>query len=863
MSFAYKLLSSLLVAGLALTLSPSLQVSAEGEVNTPISTPTYSSPQKSRSVLPQNVLDTGWGKEEKNNVSTAKNTTKLQSTSLQAVAPSYVCSANYFATQSSPSTVSLAADGVGNTYTSGYNYSTDQSKFSRINSSGVETAITISSNLYTDNIVANASGDAFQLNYNLSNNNYEVYKVPNGTSNYNLIYSASSFTKGVYSEGLKIDDAGNLYIFYIVSTGDIKIDKISGTGSVLNTFTLPKNTNYGSDHEYSIYSAVISNSGLIYIPLVKKYSSTPSNNHYIVILNADGTKKADFQYSSNSSVNVLLGITDVPNGVSGGGVYITYGNTSRNVNVKRISDTDSYPFSTTPTFTYTETIGDMIEHKVIVESNNSYIYIYNHNDFKRFKISDASMQYVMPVGSLNGYDLQIVRNSSNQFVFTNYSISDLFKLNCATPYTDTVITSSNISSENPYCVQNTTGTAEQNSYYCSFLLVKGLTFTLPTEARAQIAGSGNSTTNAYVFDNILVFPSIPMGSINTTAARNVQVSINGGTYNTVTSVISYQPFGVWSANPITIASKTEEIIYNSKMYQVAFGTDSGLYLRSMDTNNVFGNWQRLGAITAKSTPTLSVDPNGDLYVFAQGTDNGLYFWKVGEAGGEKWRRFGWITIKDRVSVHNFNGKYWLYATGTDNGNYVAKFSTFSPTNYVNPTWNKAGNITVNVTVQGGVANSKLYQIAIGTDFGLYYRTTDTSEVWGSWTRVDSTTYTEISKPAIVGSKLAISVKKKDSPYSFYTTDFGSSYPYLVQSLNSNRSATFGVFANQFTEVGMGIDNKLYHRNHNPSTNISAHSNWIQGNNITISDTPSQFSFNGKQYQFARGTDNKLWTRSRN
>ena len=845
----------------ALTLSPSLQVSAQSENIAPSSV--SSSAANPKITLPQQAINNGWGKQKEDNskLSTTSNT-KLQSVNLQASALNYTCSANYFATHSSPVSTSLATDGIGNTYTSGYNYSTDQNKFSRINSSGVETAITPSNNLYLNSIVANSAGDAFQLVFNAINSNYEVYKISNGTANYNLIYTAVSNTKYVVSEGLKIDDSGNLYIFYQTSTGDTKIDKISGAGSAISTFTLPKESTYGTDHLYSLYQATISNSGLIYIPVVKNYSSMPSNNHYVLILNTDGTKKADFQYSSNSSVNIFMGITDVPNGVTGGGIYLTYTDTNRIVKVKRILDTDASPISATPTFSYTETTGDMIEHKLIVESDNSYIYVYNFNSFKRFKISDASMQYVIPVSGLNYQDLQIVRNSSNQLVFTTFGRSDIFKLNCSTPYTDTVVTSNNISTNTPYCDQNVTGTAEQNSYYCSFQLTKGLSFVLSTEAKAQIVGSGSTTTNAYVSGESLIFPNIPMGSINTTAERNVQVNINNTGFNTISTIISYQPFNAWASNPITIASKTEEIVYNSKMYQAAFGTDSGLYLRTMDGSGVFSSWQRLSSITAKTTPTLTVDPNGDLYVFAHGTDNGLYFWKVGEVGGEKWRRFGGITIKDRVSIHNFNGKFWLFATGTDNGNYVAKFSTFSPSAYVSPTWNKAGDITVNVTVQGGVINSSLYQIAVGTDFGLYYRKAGLTEVWENWSRVDSLTYTEISKPSINDTKMAISVKSKTRPFSYNTLDFGSAYVYLSESLNSNRSATFGTFANQFVEVGMGVDNKLYHRNYNPSSNLSGYSSWIQGNNITISDTPTQFTFNGKQYQFARGTDNKLWTRSR-
>jgi hypothetical protein len=293
------------------------------------------------------------------------------------------------------------------------------------------------------------------------------------------------------------------------------------------------------------------------------------------------------------------------------------------------------------------------------------------------------------------------------------------------------------------------------------------------------------------------------------------------------------------------------------MYQAGFGTDSGLYLRSMDNSNVFSNWQRLSSITAKGTPSLSVDPNGDLYVFAHGTDNGLYYWKVGEASGERWRRVGSITISDAVTVHNFNGKYWLYATGTDNGLYVSKYNSFSASSYANPNWTKAGDITVNQTVQGAIANSNLYQIAVGTDSGLYYRLMGVNEVWGNWIRKDSVSYGAISKPVVKNNKIAISALFKFINFNSVNVDFLNEY--FKNSNASIKPSNLSLHNGEMSEATFSTDSKLRYKN---SNNFGFNVGVIEGNGITIKDIPSQFSFNGKQYQFVRGTDNKLWTRSR-
>jgi hypothetical protein len=809
--------------------------------------------------------------------------------STKAQSTSYVCSANYFASYSSTvfasytNTINYSevysgatTDGQANMYVWSYNYIGKEGRVSRINSAGVETKIILNPNYVIGNMVANNSGDAFGLIVD-AGGFFKIMKIAAGQNTTSIIYTFST-DKKMNGYSLRIDTAGNLYIAYKLNTSTItRIDKISSSGILLNTFTLPAISLYGNTHSYNIDQYQVSSGGLIYFPIVKT-SSALSGNYYIVILNPDGTKKIDFMYSSAGVLSNFAALTVVPNGVAGGGVYLSYVNspnsntTLGNLNIKRIQDTDSV-ISSTPTFTLAGNYSGFFL-KSLVTNDNSYYYFYEFSNriLYRINTSSGSLEAATPFvtnPNVNQSGINIVQNSLGEIIVNPSYTTDSFKLNCSIPYSPTVITANNLNT-NPYnCYQNISSTSELNTFNCSFGLIKGLTYVDPTSVKLQMLGSGLPPVDCGVsvsVTNNIMCPNFTSGSYNTSENRQIQVNINNTGFTTIANLTTWQPFGSWSPNSITLAGPTNEILYNNKMYQVAFGTDSGLYLRSMDTSNVFGNWQRLSSITAKGTPSLSVDPNGDLYVFAHGTDNGLYYWKVGEAGGERWRRVGAITIKDAVTVHNFNGKYWLYATGTDNGLYVSKYTSFSASSYANPNWTKAGDITVNQTVQGGVIDSKLYQIAVGTDSGLYFRSAGIDEVWGSWTRYGYNTQVKaVSKPLIYNNKLAINATffgTGSSNNSYLNSDFTSINSSFNISLNSYSTTTLGLFNNLLTEAGIGIDGRLYHKNANQENSLYL-STWIQGNNITIKNSPTQFTFNNKQYQFVRGSDNKLWMRSRN
>ena len=870
-----KLFTLATIAGLAISTLPLISAKAQQAPVQNLAAKLSASQPASN--LPEAYKKNGWGESSettKSGLNGGKTSNdKLQNAKLQAGGnypqppmpdtSNYLCGANYFATPTSRYVESSAADQAGNIYTSGSEMNTYDHKIYKTSSTGTITVTSTPTGLYNGKILSNSAGDVYQINLDSITYETKIYKIPTGTSQYNLIYTISS-DKYTGPEGFQIDNSGNLYIPYspnsAITSGSI--EKISPNGALLQTFATP------NDAKSHLSRFVVSEAGLLYLLGVED----AFGNGKFYVLNTDGTQKGTFPYPAATPMNTSSSIVRIPNGVADGGVYVNYQTSSAGTSVKRIKDTDTLPISSTPDYSIPS--GNYGSPKMFVDHNNSYMYFTEpYNKLSRINVATAAIEDVLPL--YKSYEINAVLNSSNQIVFAKSSNSDLFKLDCSVAYTPTSIAATNVSLAGGNCNYLSTGLAENNTYHCNFDLRKGISYVIPSTFLIQLEGSGSPTgscnlINSY-YQGELDCPSVSGGSLNTTTSRNVQVNTSCSPMTTVGTTISWQPFSAWASNNITLAGKTEELVVGSKLYQAAHGTDNGLYLRSMDTSGVFTSWNRLSSITIKGTPTLSVDPNGDLFVFAHGTDNGLYFWKVGEVGGEKWRRMGSITIKDAVTVHSFNGKFWLYATGTDNGAYVAKFSSFGTLSYTNPTWTKSGSITVETTMQGAVVDSKLYQIAIGTDNGLYYRTTDSSEVASGWVRFnpygmrygsDSDSYNKLSKPVVDGTKLALSVTSGNT-VSYLTTDFTRQNSDFESYFDSRLPTNLSLFAGKLVEAGYGTDGKLYHINIDRYGSYGyIYSTWIQGNNITVKDAPTQVVFNDKQYQFVRGTDNKLWTRSR-
>jgi hypothetical protein len=789
---------------------------------------------------------------------------KLANVKLQESIPNYACSANYINSSTSATISALAADGQGNVYSAGYDYLNNVSVVDKFNNVGVKSSINVPAELLTGRVVANAAGDAYQITYESLVGNYHVYRIPNGTTNYNKIYTINGSSKYVSPNSLQIDSAGNLYIIYdIVSnlinsiTLGTQIDKISSTGTLLSTFTLPSITSFNLQSEYKLRLNV-STAGLIFVATIPNNQTSSTNiSLSILVLNTNGTEKGRFEYSPSSQVEpnrLSEELITMPTSVVGGGVMVSYMDNSNYLRVKRILDTDTFPVSSTPTFSvnYSTSLNTLDEAKVLTDSTNTFAYIQFDGSFSRVNISNGAQAEMAPLFYNN---VMMVNNSSNQLIIAlSYSTNDLFRIDCSTPYSAVTVTSQNLTLN--YCNQQVTNTAEQNVLYCLYSLRKGLSFNLPTHT-IKIGSSINNNPCIIVTGvtesmgcNALI---APINSVS--SPTQFEFNTNGGAYSNINTYNILQPFSAWSPNAITLAGKTEEIIYNNRLYQAAVGTDRGLYLRSADSNGVFNNWSRLSSITALGTPVLSIDPAGELYVFARGTDNGLYFWKVGEAGGERWRRVGTITIKDLPSLHNFNSKYWLFATGTDNVLYTAKYISFNQTAYTTPVWSTIGGLTTTKTAVGGVVDSTLFQIALGTDNAIYFRSMGTPEVFNTWVRYDRFTYSDMSKPVVVNNKMWFGARDAKFKTNYIVDDFTNlSLNSFSESLNSIESSNFSAFNGLVVEAGAGIDNRLYHRND--------YGTWIQGNFITVLNSPTQVTFNGKQYQFVRGTDNKLWTRIR-
>ena len=809
---------------------------------------------------------------------------------LQADTSQYVCKDNYFGSQANFSSFEKTyTDPSGNTYSFGRDQTDTNYKVSKVNLVGTLSTINIPQKNYK-NILANSSGDIF-LTFS-EQSIFQMYKIPSGTSDLNLIYTFPFGEYGI-SDGFKIDILGNLYIPFQTSGGIGNqnlnfIAKISSSGTRISTFTLPNLNISDTKHIYDLANFAISASGLIYVATIPSNPSLQLG-YSLIVLNTDGTVKGTFEYSSSALPipDLFQGFATLAPSVTGGGVYATYLRLSTGtLYLKRIMDTDNFPISNSSDLNVF-TGSSYAFHEIIVDSTNTYIYYFYSSSLQRLKVSDNTSSILLPPYTS---ELNIANTSSGDIIFGSKHNSDLFKLDCSSGYPYPAFGINNIDINKTKCARHiTTNSVENGIYNCQIYLSKIIGFSFPASFAIRISGSGIADkTDCYYtpgylgpdIDGYVSCDSLSQGSINTTENRNVEISIDGGPYTTVSTITTWQPFSSWNSTSATISGKSSEIVYNNLLYQAIWGTDNGIYIRSIDTNNVESSWRKLGSITAKGSPTLSIDPNGDLYVFENGTDKGLYYLKIGETGGEKWRRVGSITMQDIPTLYSYNGKYWLYATGTDNGLYVAKFSSFSETIYNNPSWEKAGSITVKNTAQGGVVDDKLYQIVIGTDNSLYYRFANNSDLFSSWLNYDyPNRYSSIGTAIIQNNKLILPF---GSGYYAFGNAVFTDFTHIPVKINTSAAdgsdgsgisfssgsveqpSNIVVFKN-FPVEAIKIGSKLLHRNakQNGYFQNSYSGDWVEGNNITILEAPTQIVYNNKQYQFVHGTDNKLWRRDRN
>lgn len=132
------------------------------------------------------------------------------------------------------------------------------------------------------------------------------------------------------------------------------------------------------------------------------------------------------------------------------------------------------------------------------------------------------------------------------------------------------------------------------------------------------------------------------------------------------------------SRPVTSYLATGNFTSSPMLVQTGFGTDSGFYTRTSINGTTWTDWVKGGGITLASKPE-QVFFNSNLIQLARGTDNGLYSRYT--PNGTTWtswlRNSGGITVLDETSTTSFdfgvspatNVKLQQVVRGTDKGIY--------------------------------------------------------------------------------------------------------------------------------------------------------------------------------------------------
>ncbi len=182
------------------------------------------------------------------------------------------------------------------------------------------------------------------------------------------------------------------------------------------------------------------------------------------------------------------------------------------------------------------------------------------------------------------------------------------------------------------------------------------------------------------------------------------------------------------ARPVTTYLSTGSFAASPILVQSGFGSDNGLYTRTSTDGVTWTNWARGGNITLASKPE-QVFWNSKLIQFARGTDNGLYSRYT--ADGTTWstwaRNSGGITVLDETSTTGFdfgasNVKLQQVVRGTNNGVYFR--NSADGLSWSN--WARLGNLTaaekpfINTAPNAGCGGAYVMRLfAKGTDSRLY------------------------------------------------------------------------------------------------------------------------------------------------
>lgn len=774
-------------------------------------------------------------------------------------------------------------------------YRTSSNPLVRVSPSGVVTVIPMDKPFASfGKILSNANGDIFQIIYVATFSDprvpreVQIYKTPYNTTEVNLVYKTplyylftqplvnsfydvKQYPNDVSLFTFNIDKNNNLYYLQesptniAARTSETNIVKLSLNNSGIYARQYDDNNPYVPP-DFSIYPQPYNFLRTETDDWFNSKFEISGNNHIYILDSKNGVLRnvtTGVLYNLSSLLNVNVQFPLIKIKAYNSGVYVFGISMEGAAKVIKISDNENNNVANLRNYVIENVIRNNVFdfERLNAAVTNEYIYYqYNYN-LRRFRLSDSSTENVSKIyiGDIS------INDNNNIAVYADRA----YKINCANAYAPSVIGLENIDIINSICNQQLGNLSEIESFDCTMPLLDGYSYLIPPGFKIRIEGSEQESSNCIIKNiKLLECKNINFGSIKNTSERKIQISFDGVNFLDLKTVTTWQRFSNWSSNPITLKGPTYEELYKSKMYQAAWGTDNGLYLRFLDTSKEFSNWKRLSSITIKKQPQLSIDPNGDLIVFAWGTDNGLYFWKVDEAGGEKWRRMGNITLVEEPAIQLFNDEYWIFATGTDFNSYATVFTNYDVNSYTGPVWQNLQIKSKNSPrIELSQEKSYIIQTIEGIDNIDYQRVIYKRynpdidpyfyEKMTLWTSSNGLVITEHGKKVYRNTLPFYSLKENLKHATLTCT-----YDYkCFKSLESNFIINMSLFKLKITEAGMGFDGRLYHRNMNDEIN-PAKNNWIQGNNITILNPPNQVIYQEDQYQFVRGTDNKLWTRKR-
>ncbi len=181
--------------------------------------------------------------------------------------------------------------------------------------------------------------------------------------------------------------------------------------------------------------------------------------------------------------------------------------------------------------------------------------------------------------------------------------------------------------------------------------------------------------------------------------------------------------------------------FNGKVYlMVKSDNDARIYWNRMDSAGTWSTWKTMDGATSGS-PAVALF-NSQLYIAVRGTDNKIYVRSMNSAEiFSPWQAVPGGMTDASPAVESFNGK--LYLIVKDSVDYKIWWNKMDPSG-VWATWQLLGGLSPSPSAMT-TFNNQLYIAVQGTDNKLYYRAMNTSELWTSWAWVPG--YTDVG-PAI-------------------------------------------------------------------------------------------------------------------